>query len=78
MTRTKLDLDESVISALRERARREHKSMGRLASEPLARQLVLERPTTDTEWLHWISADLGVPLVDLEDKEAVAQILDRR
>jgi hypothetical protein len=52
--------------------------MGRLASEPLARQLVLERPTTDTEWLHWISADLGVPLVDLEDKEAVAQILDRR
>ena len=44
MARTTLDLDPSVIEMLRERAKREGKSMGQVASEALARPLPRSRP----------------------------------
>jgi hypothetical protein len=76
MPRTTLDLDSSVLSELRRRARREGKSMGQVASELLASVLVEEgdRPTSRFEWK---SGSLGEPLADLEDKEAVRAVLDR-
>jgi len=53
--------------------------MGRLASELLATSLRegegLREAQTDLEW---IARDLGRPLVDLEDKEAIRAVLDRR
>ncbi|HEX9416167.1 MAG TPA: hypothetical protein VF895_05615 [Gaiellaceae bacterium] len=55
----------------------EHKSMGQVASELLARAL-RERDRGSTESpFRWTHRDLGVPRVDLEDKEAVRAILDR-
>ncbi len=49
--------------------------MGQVASEVLARSLE-ESDATSTPPFEWKTADLGRPLVDLEDKEAVRAILD--
>lgn len=75
MPRTTLDLDPSVLRELRRRGAAERKSMGRVASELLARALV-DDDTAPRAHLAWISGDLGRPLVDLEDKEAVRGVLD--
>jgi plasmid stability protein len=76
MPRTTVDLDPSVLAELQRRAAREHKSMGRLASELLARQLAGDSAGLELEALQWTSRDLGMPRVDLEDKEAVRSLLD--
>jgi hypothetical protein len=75
MARTTLDLDPSVLRSLRHRSKQEHKSMGQVASEVLARALA--EPAVEEPAFAWEAADLGVPLVDLEDKEALYGILDR-
>ncbi len=76
MARTTLDLDPNVTEALRERAKREGKSMGQVASEELARAFA-EAPEVPPPF-KWISHDLGLPLIDLEDKDALWAILDGR
>lgn len=76
MPRTTLDLDASVLRELRRRGRLDRKSMGRVASELLA-QALTEEDATPTSF-RWRSADLGQPLVDLEDKAAVQAVLDKR
>lgn len=78
MPRTTMDLDPSVLAELRRRAADEHKSIGRLASELLAQHLAASCAAPDQGPLDWISRDLGMPRVDLEDKEAVAAVLDGR
>jgi hypothetical protein len=75
MPRTTLDLDGAVLAELRRRGRREGKSMGQVASEVLAKGMAegTDRPVPA---LQWRSDNLGEPLVDLEDKEAVRAALD--
>jgi len=77
MTRTTIDIDPSVLRELRVRARQEGKSMGQVVSEVLATSLQ-EHGSILTPAFEWLSGDLGRPLVDLEDKEAVWAILDER
>jgi plasmid stability protein len=74
MARTTIDLDQTVLRELRRRGARDGKSMGQVASELLARALASpdSLPAPD---FHWISADLGKPLIDLEDPEAVRRAL---
>jgi hypothetical protein len=74
MARTTLDLDPSVLRELRRLGEREGKSMGRVASELLARALAEDDAPSPT--FNWVSRDLGAPLIDLEDKEAVRAVLD--
>ncbi|MEA2221507.1 MAG: hypothetical protein QOJ35_4133 [Solirubrobacteraceae bacterium] len=69
MPRTTLDLDPAVLRELRRLGKREGKSMGRVASELLARALGDDDPPGPS--FHWVTHDLGAPRVDLEDKEAV-------
>lgn len=76
MPRTTIDLDASVLAALRRRGRRDGKPMGAVASELLAQALSNEQETRPT--FRWRTADLGEPLVDLEDREAVQAVLDER
>jgi plasmid stability protein len=75
MPRTTLDLDPSVLRALRRRGARDGKSMGALASELLARALESE-PDAPAPPFAWTTGKLGMPRVDLEDKEAVRRVLD--
>ena len=49
--------------------------MGQVASELLARA-VADSGNVPAPEFAWISADLGHPLVDLEDTEAVRRALD--
>jgi hypothetical protein len=76
MSRTTLDLDPAVLRELRRVGEREGKSMGRVASELLARALGEDDPPSPS--FRWVSQDLGVPRIDLEDKEAVRAVLDGR
>ena len=75
MARTTIDLDPSVLAELRDRSRREGKSMGQVASEILARALRTDQPAAAPAF-GWVTAYLGLPQVDLEDKEAVWAVLD--
>ena len=72
-----MDLDASVLQALRLRGQRERKSMGVVASELLAGALADSDRSAAESTFRWTTADLGVPLVDLEDKDAVHDALDR-
>lgn len=74
--RTTIDLDATVLDELRRRSRETGKSMGRVASELLARSLDEQRDTPPP--FSWESADLGKPRVDLEDDEAVWAVLEDR
>jgi plasmid stability protein len=74
MARTTLDLDPNVTQALRDRAKREGKSMGQVASEALA--VALAEPTVEPPPFAWKTHDMGLPLIDLEDKDELYRILD--
>jgi hypothetical protein len=75
--RTTIDLDPSVVKELKRRSKGAGKSMGQLASELLATSLrEWDGHPGDAAGFEWIAKDLGRPLVDLEDKEAVRAVLD--
>ncbi|CAN5621393.1 antitoxin VapB48 [soil metagenome] len=74
MARTTLDLDPHVAKTLRERAAREGKSMGQVASEALAHAFATE--PSNPPAFEWKTHDMGSPLIDLEDKDALYRILD--
>ena len=77
--RTTINLDAMIVKELKRRSKGAGKSMGQLASELLATSLREQtgRPR-NPGGLTWIAKDLGRPLVDLEDKEAVRARLDMR
>jgi macrodomain Ter protein organizer (MatP/YcbG family) len=74
MPRTTIDIDGAVLRRLKERQRREGKTLGRLVSELLARALRESEPGRPDR-LEWRSQPMGA-LVDLEDKEAVRRALE--
>jgi hypothetical protein len=77
--RTTIDLDPTVVKELKRRSKGAGKSMGQLASELLATSLgEQDGRHRNPRGLTWIAKDLGRPLVDLEDKEAVRAMLDVR
>ncbi len=77
MSRTTLNLDPSVLRGLKRRARKEGKSIGDIVSEIVAPVLANAGRTTRAARIEWHSAPMGPARVDLEDKEAVRQALDR-
>lgn len=74
MARTTLDLDVGVLADLRRLSKRSGKSMGQLASELLKKGLSTAS-TAEEPPFEWTARDLGPPIVDLEDKEAVRRAL---
>lgn len=76
MPRTTLDLDSTVLAELRRLAGAEGKSMGQVASEQLA-GVFRETAPPSPRALAWRPRPMGAFKVDLEDKEAVARLLDR-
>lgn len=73
--RTTLDLDSSVLQHLKERQRRENKSLGEVASELLVRALEETEEETKPAALAWATQPLRAR-VDLEDREALQRMLD--
>jgi hypothetical protein len=74
MVRSTVDLDVSVLDELKARAKAEHKSVGRLMSELLPLTMKWHAPSPPP--IRWQSQPMGA-VVDLEDKEAVAALLER-
>lgn len=74
MTRTTIDIAAPVLRELKQRQRREGKTLGVLASELLAQALADE--PAEAEPLHWHAQDMGTASVDLDDKDAVWAVLD--
>ena len=75
MPRTTVDLDASILRELKKRQRQERKPLGELISELLATAIELEPQPAPS--FTWVTKDLR-PRVDLEDKDAVWSILDKR
>lgn len=75
--RTTLDIDDTILRELKRLQQREGTSLGRLASDLLARALKTTdespRPSSTPEWI----AKPMRARVDLEDKEALYRALDR-
>ena len=76
MPRTTLDIDASVLRELKEVSARRHKSMGEVASELLARSLA-EEPKVRVMPEFWWPVMSGGMLIDIDDKEALWEILDK-
>lgn len=73
--RTTLDLDGSVLEQLKQRQRRENKTLGQVASELLARALAETENEAEPAALAWATQPMGAR-VDLADTEAVQRLLD--
>jgi len=79
MPRTTIDIDPSVLGALKRRARQEEKTLGRLTSELLAPALAA-RAREDRQarpQLRWLAEPMGARL-DLEDDDAIHGALGGR
>lgn len=74
MARTTIDLDPTVLRELKRRARREGKSLGRVASEVLSAALAGAELEPEPAPLAWSARPMGARL-DLEDAEAVRRAL---
>lgn len=74
--RTTVDIDDSVLAEAKQFARARGKTLGETLSLLVARALAeAEAETPAKPAFRWPSQRMG-PLVDLEDKEAVWQVLD--
>ena len=71
MPRTTVNLDASVLRALKRRAAEQGKSLGDVISEVVAPALASDARTARSPRLRWRTARMGPSKVDLEDKEAV-------
>jgi hypothetical protein len=75
MPRTTLDIDATVLRELKQRQKKEKKSLGQLASELLAGALAESQESDAEPWV-WEGRPMGGLLVDIEDKDALYRILD--
>jgi hypothetical protein len=73
--RTTIDLDPTLLRELKQRARREGKTLGRLASEVLSAALAPEIPAAPPPPLAWSSRPMGA-LIDLDDPEALRRAME--
>jgi hypothetical protein len=76
MPQTTIDIDPAVLRELEERALREGKTLGRLASELLARSLRTGE-NDSARGLEWTSKPM-LARVDLEDEGAMRHALEGR
>jgi len=73
--RTTLDIDDPVLRELKRRQRAEGKSLGKVASELLARALAESGEAKAGAKFEWIAQAMGAR-IDLADKEALYQAMD--
>jgi hypothetical protein len=78
MARTTIDIDAPILRDLKRRQKQEGKSLGRLVSDLLA-QALHQRKGEQVGRLpfRWIARSMRAQ-IDLADKEAVYEVLDRQ
>jgi hypothetical protein len=76
MPRTTIDIDGPLLNEIKILQKKEGRSLGRIVSELLAEGLAQRRLGRPTPRLQWISRPMQA-LVDLRDKEAVFEAMDR-
>jgi len=74
MARTTLDIERTVLSELRRRAREQGRTLGEVASELLERGLAGEDDRRSKAPLRWKAQRMGAR-VDLEDDDALRRVL---
>ena len=77
MARTTVNIDASVLRALKRRAKEQGKSLGDVISEIAAPALARDGRSLESPGLRWRSTPMGSK-VDLEDQEAVREALGNR
>jgi hypothetical protein len=76
--RTTIDIDGPILAELKQRQKKEKKSLGRLVSDLLAMALHDSREAGDKRMaFRWIAKPMGAR-IDLSDREAVYDALDGR
>lgn len=73
MPRTTINIDATILAELKKRSRREGKSMGRIVSELVARNL--SEADQEPGQLEWTTQKMGARF-DIEDKERLRDVLD--
>lgn len=76
MTRTTLNIDQTVLRGVRRLASSEGKTLAQVVSELLAMALAAQKRHTPADKLSWKTKSMRAR-VDLEDKEAVYAALER-
>ena len=76
MPRTTIDIEEPLLSEIKGLQKKEGRSLSKIVSELLAEGLAQRRAGPPTPRLQWISRSMQA-LVDLNDKEALFEALDR-
>jgi hypothetical protein len=76
MSRTTLDIDNPILEEIKRLHDKEKKSMGRIVSDLLAEALARRRKVNKPARFEWNTRAMGAK-VNLEDKEALYQLLDR-
>jgi|CXWL01.1.fsa_nt_gi hypothetical protein len=77
--RTTVAIDDPILDEIKAIQAQEGKGLGELLNELLILALALrEKKEVAIEPFEWISKDMGTPLVDLNDKEALWAVLDGR
>lgn len=76
MARTTINIDTAILAELKDRAHREHRSLGDVVTELLARALAELPEVAEPRPFEWITYDMGKPLIDLGDWKAVRDYID--
>jgi hypothetical protein len=77
MPRTTIDIDAPILRDLKRRQKQEGKSLGRLVSDLLAQALHQSKVDRASPSFRWIAQPMRAQ-IDLADKEAVYEALDRQ
>ena len=77
MVRTTLNLKPEVLAELKPRARKQHRSVGDVASDELEGAFNDERSARGWPPPGWVTYDMGQPTVPLEDKDALWELMER-
>jgi hypothetical protein len=76
MSRTTLDIDKPILEEIKRLHDKEKKSMGRIVSDLLAEALNNRHKPKTSSRFQWNARAMGAKF-NLEDKEALYQMLDR-
>ena len=75
--RTTIDIDDPILNQIKALQRHDGRSLGRLVSDLLAKALATEGvKEAAPQYFVWIAKPLN-PRVDLNDKDAIRNLLDR-